>query len=133
MKPVWSAMGAMLLVLTQAIAAEPSVIVRLPKDPWGFPDLELKGRLGKTFEFSDCEFVSGLTCTVKLKQGQKLPSRVFVAEIYAGGERGGKEWQLIYPTLVPGEKGKATFLHLEGRPERLVLRGDWRAERQRTY
>jgi hypothetical protein len=115
------------------MAAETSVLIRLPKDSWGFPDLELKGRLGRTFEFSDCEFISGLTCTVKLKQGEQLPSRVFVVEIYPGGERRGKEWRLIYPRLVPGEKGKATFLGFRGRPERLVLRGDWRGEWQSAY
>lgn len=124
---------AMLLATLQVMGAETSVLIRLPKDSWGFPDLELKGRLGRTFEFSDCEFVSGLTCTVKLRQGEHLPSRVFVTEIYPGGERRGKEWRLIYPRLVPGERGKATFFGLRGRPERLLLRGDWRGEWQSAY
>ena len=133
MKPIRLVIGLLLIIMSQAIAAEPSVIVRLPKEPWGLPDLELKGRLGKTFEFSDCEFVSGLTCTVRLKPEQTLPSRVFVAEVYADDQRSRKEWRLIYPRLALGEKGKATFFHLKGNPKRLVLRGDWRGEWRSAY
>src|SRR5271154_4786399 len=98
MKLVGFFISAVLLTMAQAIAVESSVIVT-PKGLTGSLEFEFQGRLGRTFEFSDCKFVSGLTCTVKLEQGQKLPSRVFVKEIYVNGEHHGKEWLLIYPKL----------------------------------
>lgn len=124
---------AAFLTMLQATAAETSLLVRFPKSPFNLPDLEIRGRLGKTFEFYDCQFISGLTCTVKLRQAERLPSRVFVAEIYPGNKQHGKEWRLIYPRLSPGESGRATFRGLTGSPERLVLRGDWRGGWQDPY
>lgn len=117
--------GSLLLAPLTGSADDKSVIIKLPKDPWALPDLELVGKLGEAMEFSDCERISGLTCTVTLKKGGSLPSQIFVQEVYPDGKHAGKSWPLIYPHLLPGEKGKATFLHIHGAPERLILRGVW--------
>lgn len=119
------AIACFLLAPIIASAEEQSRIIRLSKEPFNLPDLELKGRLGADVEFSNCERISGITCTIELKSGHDLPSRIIVEEVYPDGKQHGKAWPLIYPRLSPGQRGKATFLRIHGNPERLILRGEW--------
>ncbi len=122
---IFIALAWFLLTPFMACAEEQSRIVRLPKEPFNLPDLELKGRLGADIEFSNCERISGITCTIEVKSGHNLPSQIIVEEVYSDGEQHGKAWPLIYPQLSPGQQGKATFLRIHGNPNRLILRGEW--------
>lgn len=117
-------LACVFLLSVMASAEEQSRVVRWPKE-FSLPDLELKGRLGDDVDFADCERISGITCTIELKKGHSLPSRIFVEELDSDGKSRNKAWPLIYPRLSPGQKGKATFLHVHGNPQRLILRGEW--------
>jgi len=65
--------------------------------------LILKGRLVDTFEFAQCDAVSGMTCKITLKDGARLPSRVFVQALDSHDEPLGNRLLLPYPRLKPGE------------------------------
>lgn len=90
---------------------------------WG---LILKGRLIDTFEFSQCEAVSGMTCHITLKDGAQLPSRVFVQALDARNRPLGKRLLLPYPELKPKESGRTSFpFRLPDGTVTVVLTGEW--------
>jgi hypothetical protein len=98
---------------------------------WG---LILKGRLIDTFEFSQCEAISGMTCHITLKDRAQLPSRVFVQALDARNRPLGKRLLLPYPELKPKESGHTSF------PSRLpegtvtvVLTGEWNGPYRSSY
>ena len=104
---------------------ETAVVSPLSVDGLSNPRLILFGRLGNTLKIIGCEFISGLTCKIALVKGQELPSQIFFVELGPRGERLGKEIRLIYPKLLPGEQGSATFRTIAKGPQILLL-GEWK-------
>jgi hypothetical protein len=99
-----------LLVSSLACAATPIVEVSVPgEDGWPMPRFGLAGRLGRTISIEKCAAISGLTCTVRLRPGQVLPARMYSREFDSAGKPLGPERRVIYPRLLPGERGKATL------------------------
>ncbi len=89
------------------------------------PKLELSGRLREIVSFSDCKFISGLTCRVEYNGKSPLPSEVFFTEYDSAGRKLGKKTRLVYPHLKAGERGSATFRLRSLSPARIVLQGVW--------
>jgi hypothetical protein len=89
------------------------------------PKFELKGKLAKIFDVTDCEYISGITCRIHYNGVLSLPSQVFFTEFDEHGQQAGARVRLIYPKLEPGETGHATFRIRLGRPVKIVLQGEW--------
>ncbi len=89
------------------------------------PKFELKGKLAKSFEITDCEYISGITCRIHFNGVFPLPSQVFFTEFDERGKQAGVRVRLIYPQLRPCETGRATFRVRLSRPAKIVLQGDW--------
>ena len=106
-------------------AAEPAA--------FSLPELELAGQLSSTLEFSDCEFISGLSCAIKLKNNAILPSKIFVQELNQIGSIPSKKYRLIYPNIKPNEIGHATFKLINSNPKKLILTGVWSGEYANPY
>ena len=133
-------MGAKILLVSVALltmaafASDGTVVVSpAPKDGFTYPALVLSGRLGQTWVVSGCEFISGLTCTIQLRNNQVHPARVYFVEFGANGEPISKDIRLIYPNLSAKEKGRATFRIDNSNPAKLVLRGEWTGPWQDPY
>ena len=95
-------------------------------DGFCFPHIELSLRLSEIFVFSDCRWISGMTCKITYNGKSRLPSEVFFTEFDSYGEQLGRRTRLIYPNLAPGERGAATFLSRNtGNPARIVLDAAW--------
>jgi hypothetical protein len=96
--------------------------------------LILEGRLIDTFEFSRCDAISGMTCHITLKDGARLPSRVFVQALDSRDKPLGKRLLLIYPELKPKEGGWATFpLRIPNSTKTVVLTGEWNGAYRSAY
>src|SRR5262245_19754229 len=83
--------------------------------------LILKGELIDTFDVLECNGISGMTCHVLLKNGARLPSRVFMQALDSHDKPTGKRQLLLYPHLKPRERGWATFLGLPNDTKTVVL------------
>jgi hypothetical protein len=97
------------------------------------PNFEFKGKLAKTFELSDCEYISGITCRIRYSGVLPLPSQVFFTEFDERGQQASARVRLIYPKLAPGETGRATFRIRSGRPSKVVLEGEWKGPWRDPY
>ena len=96
--------------------------------------LILKGRLTDTFEFSQCTSISGLTCHITLKDGARLPSRVFVQALDSRDQQLGKRHLLPYPELKPNEGGWTTFPYrIPDGTKTVVLTGEWNGAYRSVY
>jgi hypothetical protein len=96
--------------------------------------LILQGQLIDTLEFSKCEAISGMTCHIRLKDGGRLPSRVFVQPLDSKSHPLGKKLLLIYPELKPKEGGKATFpSRIPNATKIVVLEGEWNGPYKSAY
>src|SRR3977135_1908378 len=87
--------------------------------------LIIEGQLIDTFDFSKCEGISGMTCHITLKEGARLPSRVFVQPLDSQDKPLGKRLLLIYPELKAKEVGRATFFHIPNGTKTVLLTGEW--------
>jgi hypothetical protein len=116
-----------------AIAAEPLREVSVsPVNGFDFPRFVLTGRLGAALTIERCEYVSGLTCTIRLQPDAVLPTRIYSTELGLDGKALGPETRVLYPNLSPGERGRAT-LSLKTHPDRIALRGEWNGPWQDPY
>jgi hypothetical protein len=98
---------------------------------WG---LILTGRLIDTFEFSQCDAISGMTCRITLKDGAQLPSRVFVQALDSRNRTLGKRLLLPYPNLKPKESGRTSFpFRIPGGTATVVLTGEWNGPYRSAY
>jgi hypothetical protein len=95
--------------------------------------LILEGQLIDTFDFSKCEGISGMTCQITLKDGARLPSRVFVQPLDSHDKPLGKRLLLIYPELKAKEVGRASFFHIPNGTKTVVLTGEWNGAYQSAY
>lgn len=96
--------------------------------------LILKGQLIDTLEFSGCTAISGMTCHIMLKEGARLPSRVFLEALDSHDKPLGKKRLLIYPELKPKESGSATFsLRIPRETKTVVLTGEWNGPYRSAY
>jgi len=100
---------------------------------FSLPELELVGQLASTLEFSNCEFISGLSCAIKLKNNAVLPSAIFVQELGQVGAIPSKKYRLIYPNIMQNEIGHATFKLINSNPQKLILTGVWSNEYTNPY
>jgi hypothetical protein len=98
-----------------------------------YPRLVLHGKLATTLVIDHCEYISGMTCRIRLKETAALPSRVFFTEYDSAGKQVGRKVRLIYPKLNPGESGKATFRLRSSIPSKIVLRGEWKGPWRDPY
>jgi hypothetical protein len=96
-------------------------------------ELIVTGRLIDTFEFSQCDAVSGMTCHITLKKGAQLPSRVFMQALDSRDQPIGKRRLLIYPALKSAEGGWATFLRTPSGTKTVVLAGEWNGPYRDPY
>jgi hypothetical protein len=97
------------------------------------PKFELKGKLAKIFDLTDCEYISGITCRIHYNGVLPLPSQVFFTEFDERGQQAGARVRLIYPKLAPDETGRATFRIRLGRPAKVVLEGEWKGPWKDPY
>ncbi len=96
--------------------------------------LILKGRLVDTFEFTQCDAVSGMTCRVTLKDGAQLPSRVFVQALDSHNQPLGKKLPLPYPELKPKQSGRTSFpSRIPAGTATVVLTGEWNGRYRPAY
>lgn len=123
---------SLLAALLSGAASDGTVFLKFPANPVSIPELELSGRLGQTLSVSHCEAISGLTCSISLKDGAVLPSKIYFAEAGSDGKQSSPEFRLIYPDIKPGETGRATFRwNSTSAPSRLILHGVW-SQREKT-
>jgi hypothetical protein len=95
--------------------------------------LIITGQLIDTFEFSQCDAISGMRCHIVLKKGAELPSRVFIQPLDSQNQPLGKRRRLIYPELKAGEGGWATFLGAPSGTNTVVLTGEWNGPYRNPY
>jgi hypothetical protein len=96
--------------------------------------LIVKGRLVETFEFSRCTGISGMTCHIRLRNGARLPSRVFVRALDSQGQPLGKSHLLPYPELKPGEGGWTSLPYrIPDGTRTVVLTGEWNGAYRPAY
>jgi hypothetical protein len=91
---------------------------------WGYPTIELQGRLHDIFTVTHCQYISGLSCRISYNGRAPLPSEMLFVPYDVAGKTEGPRVRVIYPRLEPGESGTATF-RIGSHPARLVLRGVW--------
>jgi hypothetical protein len=95
------------------------------------PAIVLKGRLADQVDVLECRAVSGMTCHITFRQGQVLPSHIFLQEVDSHQRPVTKRRALIYPNLKAGERGWASFrISLE---HTVVLTGEWRGPWRNAY
>jgi hypothetical protein len=97
------------------------------------PKFELAGKLARIFTVNKCQYISGMTCSIRYKAVFPLPSQVFFTEFDESGRKVGARVRLIYPKLNPGETGKATFRLRSDKPAKVILEGEWNGPWRNPY
>lgn len=113
-----------------ASAAEPETTCPPPEvlspSGWCFPKIEVEGRLAQIFEFSDCEWISGLSCKLVYNQKAPFPSRVFFVEYDSAGRLVGKRTRLLFYMVEGPARVSGAMFRLRARHTScIVVRGEW--------
>ena len=112
-----------LLIFVLASQAEPSAAL-------SYPEIGLDSRLRRIFAFSECKYLSGLSCRIQYNGKAPLPTEVFFTEFDGRGHRLGSRTRLIYPELKTGQTGVATFRLRASSPVRIRIEasgnGPWK-------
>ena len=122
---IWHRSVLILAVSTLLLSQDPAMktFQLKAKDPgsaFGYPAVELHGRVAEIFSFDNAEWISGLTCRISYNGKQPLPSKVYFSEYDENGKLISERTRLIYPKLNPGERGKATF-RINGSPATIII------------
>jgi hypothetical protein len=102
-------------------------------DGFPLPKFELAGKLAQSFEITDCEYISGLTCRIHYNGTFPLPAQIFFTEFDERWQQAGGKVRLNYPHLRAGETGRATFRIRLSSPAKIVLWGDRRGPWRNPY
>ena len=112
------------------IASAQDTVIKPPEECISCASIVVRGRLARILEISDCNGASGMTCRIRFKRGELLPSRIKVQQMDEQNRVIGKKF-LPYPNLKPEEKGWATFP--TGSAATVVLVGEWKGPWQSSY